>query len=59
MSIPTPSSSGSHTDFKSKCELYDGDDSTAGYCKGWVTATKKCMRRDDDAGKACDGISPP
>ena len=57
MSIPLPTASGGSSNYESKCELYDGDESTAGYCKGWVTATKKCMRRDDDNGKNCNGIT--
>lgn len=59
MSIPLPTSSGGSTNCVSKCDLYDGDDSTACYCKGYVTATQKCMRRDDEMGNTCNGISPP
>ncbi len=59
MSIPLPNSSGGFTTYTSKCDKYDGDDSTAGICKGYVTATNKCMRRDDEMGKTCNGITPP
>ncbi len=55
MSIPLPNAGNSENEFKSKCEIYDGNASTAGLCQGWITKTKICMRRDDELGKTCDG----
>ena len=37
---------------KPPCELYDGEESTAWVCKGWITKTNTCLRRDD---VDCDG----
>ncbi len=56
MSIPLPSPGVDKEKFVSKCELYDGDSSTSGLCKGWITKTSTCVRRDDDLGKSCDGF---
>ena len=53
-SIPLPNV----TDTSSKpvspeCDLYDGDETTAWVCKGWITKTNTCIRRDD---VNCDGF---
>ncbi|RMG38698.1 MAG: hypothetical protein D6732_05070 [Methanobacteriota archaeon] len=57
MSIPLPNvSKDKDENFKSECELYDGNKESAGLCYGWVTKTGKCMRRDDDIAKRCDGF---
>ncbi|MCH8906076.1 MAG: hypothetical protein IH840_03220 [Candidatus Heimdallarchaeota archaeon] len=56
MSIPLPTAGGSKTEFKSKCDLYDGNPGTSGLCQGWNTKTKTCTRRDDEFGKTCDGF---
>ncbi|MHA2248831.1 MAG: hypothetical protein ACXAD7_00650 [Candidatus Kariarchaeaceae archaeon] len=56
MSIPLPTAGGTQEEFKSKCELFDGDASTSGLCKGWITSTSKCMRREDELGNTCDGF---
>ena len=54
MAIPLPNVD-KKTEFKSKCELYDGDAGTSGLCKGWITRTNTCTRRSDEMGKTCDG----
>jgi len=54
MSIPLPSVD-KKTDYSSKCDMYDGDAGTSGLCKGWITKTSHCTRRDDEMGKTCDG----
>lgn len=36
-----------------ECELYDGDETTAWVCKGYITKTGTCIRRDD---VICDGF---
>jgi len=55
MSIPLPSVQGEKKEYKSDCELYDGNAESSGLCFGWVTKNSTCMRRDDDVGKRCDG----
>ncbi|MHA2032321.1 MAG: hypothetical protein ACW99A_13960 [Candidatus Kariarchaeaceae archaeon] len=54
MAIPLPNVD-KKAEFKSKCELYDGDAGTSGLCKGWITKTTTCTRRNDEMGKTCDG----
>ncbi len=56
MSIPLPKTGGDEEKFKSKCELYDGDSTTSGLCKGFITKTNMCTRREDELGKTCDGF---
>ncbi len=56
MSIPIPTVSDDDDEvYTSKCELYDGSSETAGLCKGFITSTHKCIRRDDEMGQKCDG----
>ena len=56
MSIPSPAKKDVDEQFVSKCELYDGSVETAGVCKGYITSTQKCIRRDDELGRTCDGF---
>ena len=56
MSIPTPAKKEDDDQFVSKCDLYDGTGSTAGVCQGFITSTQKCIRRDDELGRTCDGF---
>jgi hypothetical protein len=56
VSIPTPATKEDEAQFVSKCELYDGSAETAGVCQGYITSTQKCIRRDDELGRTCDGF---
>ncbi len=56
MSIPLPNVNSEKKEFKSECDLYDGTPETGGLCKGWITKSGKCLRRDDEIGKNCDGF---
>ena len=55
MSIPLPSVEGGNKEYKSDCEMYDGNAETGGLCNGWVTKNSTCMRRNDDVASKCDG----
>ena len=57
MNIPSPSSNGtkSQKDETINCEAYDGDESTAGLCKAYITRTQDCLRFPERSGGKCDG----
>ena len=50
--IPIPGVDVPQQHEKPECELYDGDETTALVCKGWITKTNTCLRRED---VVCDG----
>ncbi len=53
-SIPLPNvSEGTTRPVNPNCDLYDGSEETAWVCKGWITKTNTCIRRDD---VDCDGF---